>query len=588
MTRPAARLPLPHILREYALVADSERGALIGPRGELVWLCAPTWHDPAVFSALIGGRGHFTVAPSDEWFVWGGYYEARSLVFRSRYVLSSGVVECREALAWPGDRRRAVVLRRFFSIDTPVRVKVELNPRANFGRLPLSRLSCDKGVWTGRTGKLNVRFVGAPDARHDDELGLCAEIRLKAGEQHDFVLELSEDELGPELPDADRLWEATTNSWSTAAVDCSSSIAPRDAEHALAILHGLTRPGGGMVAAATMSLPERAEAGRNYDYRYCWIRDQCYAGLAAASIGDWSLLDDAVAFVAARLHDEGAALSPAYTIDGARVPDEQTLRGLKGYPGGGDKSGNWVNRQFQLDAFGNCLELFAAAARADRLTNEGRQAVDVAIAAIRARWTEADAGIWELSSDWWAQSRLECVAGLRSVAAPDLALDAGAAAECEALADRILTEVGRRCAHPSGRWQRAPGDEKVDASLLLAPVRGAIPAGDPRSVATLRAVEADLGRDGYVYRFRQDPQALHRSEGAFLLCGFMMSLATLQQGDLAAAGRWFERNRAACGPPGLLSEEYDVQQRQLRGNLPQAFVHAILLESSVALGRGSV
>ncbi|MBO0849750.1 MAG: glycoside hydrolase family 15 protein, partial [Pseudonocardia sp.] len=149
--------------------------------------------------------------------------------------------------------------------------------------------------------------------------------------------------------------------------------------------------------------------------------------------------------------------------------------------------------------------------------------------------------------------------------------------------DMIVADAAD-CLHPSGRWQRAPDDPRVDAALLLPPVRGALPSTDPRTVATVRAVASELTEDGYVYRFRHDKRALGEAEGAFILCGFLLALATQQQGDAVGAARWFERSRAACGPPALFAEEYDVDQRQLRGNLPQAFVHALLLESSVRLG----
>jgi GH15 family glucan-1,4-alpha-glucosidase len=137
--------------------------------------------------------------------------------------------------------------------------------------------------------------------------------------------------------------------------------------------------------------------------------------------------------------------------------------------------------------------------------------------------------------------------------------------------------------HPSGRWQRAPGDPRADASLLLPVIRGAVPADDPRAQATALAVAAELADDGFVYRFRHDDRPLHRAEGAFLLCGFGMALAAQAAGDEVAAVRWFERNRAACGPAGIYTEEYDVHQHQLRGNLPQAFVHAALLECAARL-----
>jgi hypothetical protein len=155
------------------------------------------------------------------------------------------------------------------------------------------------------------------------------------------------------------------------------------------------------------------------------------------------------------------------------------------------------------------------------------------------------------------------------------------AARWVSLADRIVADTAAHALHPSGRWQRSPNDPRPDAALLLPAIRGAIPASDPRSIATLDAITSELTQDGYCYRYRPDQRPLGESEGAFLLCGFWMALAYARQGDHLTAARWFERNRAACGPPGLFSEEFDVTQRQLRGNLPQAFVHAVFLECAV-------
>jgi GH15 family glucan-1,4-alpha-glucosidase len=291
-----------------------------------------------------------------------------------------------------------------------------------------------------------------------------------------------------------------------------------------------------------------------------------------------ALLDQAVRFVGARLLEDGPGLRPAYTVSGGDVPDERELP-LPGYPGGSAIAGNRVNDQFQLDAFGEALLLFCAAAEHGRLDADGWRAADVAADAIEARWPEPDAGVWELDDAHWTHSRLMCVAGLRAIAARP---GREQAARRLALADRIAADTAARCVHPSGRWQRTTDDARVDAALLLPAVRGAIPADDPRSVATLRAVRDELCVDGYAYRFRPDERPLGEAEGSFLLCGFLMALALDQQGDHVGAARWFERTRAACGPPGLLSEEFDVRQRQMRGNLPQAFVHALLLECAVA------
>ena len=364
--------------------------------------------------------------------------------------------------------------------------------------------------------------------------------------------------------------------------ELADTVATDDARHGYAVLRGLTSSGGGMVAAATMSLPERAEQGRNYDYRYVWVRDQCFTGQAVAAAGAHPLLDDAVRFVSARLLDDGPDLKPAYTVVGGPVPDQRSL-GLAGYPGGYDVAGNHVNAQLQLDAFGEALLLLAAAARHDHLDADGWRAAEAAVAAIATRWTEPEAGIWELDARRWTESRLICVAGLRAISAAGA--PASRTGEWLALAEKILAETAATSTHPSGRWQRAPDDAGLDAALLLPPIRGALTAGDPRTLATLAALEEELGRDSFLYRFRQQPGPLADAEGAFVLCGFTMALALHQQGREVEATRWFERNRTACGPPGLYSEEYDVAQRQLRGNLPQAFVHALMLEGAVRLAR---
>ncbi|PYC88396.1 glycoside hydrolase [Streptomyces tateyamensis] len=571
--------PSPQVLRDYALLADGERGALVGPAGEAVWLCAPGWDSPAVFSTLIGGPGWYRVGPAGP-AVHSGYYEAGSLVWRARWVTTGGMVECRQALAMPGDPHRLVLLHRIRAVDGPAAVDVLLRPAAEFGEAPLRRLRrAEDGTWRARAGALRLRWTGAPQAvpgAHGTEL--AAAVRLAPGEQSDLVLELSDRPLpDPEPPD--HLWRATEFAWQRTVPDPEPAgmLGARDARHARVVLHGLTTGSGGTVAAATTSLPERAAQGRNYDYRFVWIRDLCYLGQAAAAGGDLPLLDGAVDFLTARLLDHGPDLSPAYTAAGRRIPDQQRLN-LPGYPGGFDVVGNQVRHQFQLDVFGEGLLLLAAAARLDRLGPDGRAAARLAARAVRDRHREPDAGIWELYPDRWAHSRLICAAGLRAAAAAGLG-----GADWLALADRIVAGTAD-CLHPSGRWQRSPTDPRVDAALLLPGLRGAVPADDPRTRATLHAVRTELGEDHFAYRFRQDDRPPADAEGAFLLCGFLMALAEQQQGNRVAAARWFERNRAACGGPGLYAEEYDVAQRQLRGNLPQAFVHALLLEAAARLG----
>lgn len=566
----------PHVLREYALLADGERGIVVGPRGDCCWMCLPHWDSPAVFASLLGGGGLYAVAPDHPRYVWGGYYEKGSLIWRSRWVTTDGIVECREALAFPGDPHTAVVLRRIRALDGPMRMRITLDVRAEFGAERMGDLALHDGIWTGRSGPHRFRWAGAAAAQRSDDGSLQAIVHVVPGRDHDLVLELSDRELPKDTVRPNDAWRSTESAWAQAVPVVSGSLADDDATTAYAVLRGLTSSGGGMVAAATMSLPERAEQGRNYDYRYCWIRDQCYAGQAVAAAGAHPLVDDAVRFVSERVLADGPQLRPAYSVNGDPPPDEQDLD-LPGYPGGAVKIGNWVTNQFQLDVFGEALLLLASAARLDRLDGQHWRAVETLVDAIEKRWREPDAGIWEVDDRRWAHSRLICAAGLRRIGevAPTRQ-----GAEWQRLADQLITDTDSDCLHPSGRWQRAPDDSRIDAALLTPAIRGALPPSDPRSVATVEAVRADLGRHGFVYRFRPDERRLGEAEGAFLLCGFLMALADHQQGNDLAAVRWFERNRTACGPPGLFTEEFDVTQRQLRGNLPQAFVHALLFETA--------
>ena len=578
-TLPIPEFP-PHVLREYAFLADGERGILVGPRGDLAWMCFPHWDSAAIFSSLIGGSGVYAITPKER-SVWGGFYEEGSLIWHGRWVTDTrSVIECREALALPSERDRAVLLRHVTALEGTARVQMIFNPRGDFGQAPFRNLHLDeRGVWSGQIDEIEVHLSGAAEAtpRPDGHRGtaLVLDFELAEGTNRDFVLTIGQRQLERPTPDSDVAWSETEAAWQERVPQFTDIYARRDARQAYALLSGLTSQSGGMVAAATMSLPERATEGRNYDYRYVWIRDQCYAGQAVAATGAHPLLDSAVKFVSERLLEHGPGLKPVYRTSGESTPGERHL-GLPGYPGGDDIVGNNARNQFQLDAFGESLLLLAAAARHDRLEPDSWRAATIAARAIEERWREPDAGIWELEPDEWTHSRLICAAGLRAISAHAQAGER--VMDWLALAERITADASSRSVHPTGRWQRSPSDARLDAALLLPAIRKAIPADDPRSLATVRAFAVELTQDGYAYRYQPDERPLGEAEGAFLLCGFILSRAYLEEGNAIESARWFERTRSACGSPGLFAEEFDVTQHQLRGNLPQAFVHAWLLE----------
>ncbi|HTW98420.1 MAG TPA: glycoside hydrolase family 15 protein, partial [Acidimicrobiales bacterium] len=441
----ASVMPAPHVLRDYALLADGHRGVLVGPQGDCAWMCFPSWADPAIFATLIGSGGHYLVQPAGRW-VWGGSYEDGTLIWTSRWVTENGTFECRDALAYPGAPDRAVLLRRVRALDSAGEVLVALDPRTDYGRAAVGPWRRQDAAWQARGSGTALIWWGAAAAaprRVERHRRLELELQLAPGDQHDLVLEVvlegsGRDRDGGEPPDAGALWELTERSWRAEVPACDGPMTGRDVRRSYAVLRGLTGPDGGTVAAATTSLPERANSNRNYDYRYVWVRDTCYVGRAGACLpGGEPMLDDAVRWVTARLAADGEHLAPAYLPDGGQVPPVEVLD-LPGYPGGSDVIGNRIRDQFQLDAFGEALLLFAIAASRQRLTTAGWEAAEIAVTAIERRWAEPDSGIWELEPAAWTNSRLVCVAGLKAIGR------AGApperAARYSALADKILAQ----------------------------------------------------------------------------------------------------------------------------------------------------
>ena len=566
----------------------AERGILADPDGELAWMCFPTWSDPAVLANLLGSGGSYRIQPMGR-YVPGGAYEDGTLIWRQRWVTDSGVIECRQALAYPGRQDRAVILRRVSALDGEARLSALVSLAGDYGRRPSALWHRDGpgDAWETSCNGIHARWSGAIDAvpvERADAPAILLDFRLGRGDTHDFVLELQPMRFeAHDRADADDLWRQTTKAWAENIPRCDAVPAGRDARQSFAVLRGLTDSDGATVAAVTTALPERAEAGRNYDYRYGWIRDICYIGHAGAAVeGGGTVLDDAVRWVSARVLANGASTAPAYQGNGSPVPEPRSLE-LPGYPGGSDIVGNRVRHQFQLDLFGEVLLLLANAASQDRLAADGWDAAELAIRAIADRSEEKEHGIWEIGPAHWTHSRLICVAGLRAIA--EYAPLSRHVTKALSLADHLLSTADRTALHPSGRWQRSPDDARVDASLLLSEIRGAVAPDDPRSAATRLAVIDELCEDDYIYRYAEPGEPLGQNEGAFLICNFWMALAYLGCGEATKGAQYFERTRASCSSSGLFSEEYDVAQRQLRGNLPQSFVHALLIETAAAIGR---
>ena len=227
-------------LRQYALIADGERGALIGPRGNIAFLCAPQWHDDAVFSGLLGGAGAYSVTPQDARYVWGGHYDQDSLIWRSHWVSTTGIIECREALAFPGDRDRVVLLRRVEATRGDAHVLVELECRAEFGARPMTVRRSADGVWEGQSGDLAYRWSGAPASARLVDGRIRVALDVPEGGHHDLVLELSRQRPTGAPPDPDRAWARTDGPGRDSPPRLADSAAPGESAHSHAVLRGLT------------------------------------------------------------------------------------------------------------------------------------------------------------------------------------------------------------------------------------------------------------------------------------------------------------------------------------------------------------
>ena len=376
------------------------------------------------------------------------------MIWVQRWVTEDAEVECRSAFALPGRHGRLTLLRTITVLRGSAVIDIALDIRAGFDKHKLRKATFDGDGWRSRSDTVHVLWTGLGEEVEQDPNGaLTAKPVMKAGETRTLALVLSED-ADPLPPDLDELWAGTRDGWNRRVPAVSSNVTTRDSAHAYAVLTSMTADTGGMVAAATLGLPEKAGGGRSFDYRYVWIRDQCYVGQAVALGDNLSLLDDAVRFVVARIEQYGEHLAPAYRTDGSPVPDEEPLA-LAGYPGdGGAVVGNWVNKQFQLDAWGEVLLLFAAADEKGHLGADGWEAAEKAAAVIADRWQELDAGIWELEPAAWAHSRLMCAAGLRTIARRPTALHN--AGRWVSLADEIVADTSRTSLHRTGRCSVRP------------------------------------------------------------------------------------------------------------------------------------
>ncbi len=580
----------------YGFVGDLHTCAIVGLNGSIDWLCLPRFDSPAVFAALLGmeENGCWRIAPSGPVVRSGHVYRKDTLVLDTEFETPTGLVRLTDCMPVDGDSRD--VVRIVEGVRGEVEMHMRLVVRMDYGRtIPWVRHS-DKGI-TAVAGPDAVSLRSDVPTRGEG-LSTVATFTVRPGEKKAFVLTWFASHLRPPGPiDAHDALARTERYWRGWTSRCTYRGEWRDAVvRSLITLKGLTfAPTGGILAAGTTSLPEWIGSVRNWDYRYCWLRDATFtlyslmeAGYTeeASAWSDWLLR--AVA-------GDPAQLQIMYGAAGERTLPELELSHLRGYEESRPvRIGNAAASQFQLDVYGEVMDAMHLARKvglhpdADGWSLQ-RHLVDFVV----RNWMEPDEGIWEIRGPRRHFTHSKIMAWVAIDRAVKAVEEFGLKGDVElwrATRKAIHDDVCAKGWHPGRRaFTQYYGSELLDASVLMMPLVGFLPPSDPRVVETVDAIKDELMSDGLVYRYHPNRSAnvdgLPPGEGAFLPCSFWLVDCLYLLGREEEARKLFEHLLDLRNGLGLLSEEYDPAARRLLGNFPQAFSHVGLVNTAQNLSR---
>ncbi len=592
-------------ISEYALISDCHSAALVSKGGSVDWLCSPRFDGPSVFGRILDmGAGHWSIRPVGTFRTERRYLD-QTMVLETTFLATDGTVTLVDALAMGEDDRGhqlgagapSVLVRRIVGVKGTVDLDLEYVPRPEYGMIWPVLEQVEGGV-RARGGAVGLA-MSCPVPVDIGASGVTARLTVGEGQQLTFALHARPVAEGPPsfwTPEeiAHRL-DSTAEAWRSWSALHQSYDGPwRDLVlHSGRVLYGLTYfPTGAIVAAPTTSLPETPGGSRNWDYRYSWVRDASFTlqalWVAACPDEAWKFFDFMAGAAASPLH-RGADLQIMFGVGGERDLTERELPHLTGWRNSAPvRVGNGAWRQRQLDVYG---ELLDAAHRfpeqLDRLGPATRRfLVDLADSAAR-RWREKDQGIWEIRSgpQDFVYSKLMCWVALdRAVA---LAGKIGADDRVEEW-QRVRAEIAeailaRGWNERVGAFTQFFGSGDLDASNLMMPIVGFLPADDPRMLATIDATARSLTDDrGLVYRYRSH-DGLDGPEGSFLLCTFWLAQAQALAGRIPEARKTIECALSFANDVGLLAEEVAPDTGELIGNFPQAFSHIGLVNAAWAI-----
>jgi GH15 family glucan-1,4-alpha-glucosidase len=586
------------LLEDYGLIGDLQTAALVSRTGSVDWLCFPRFDSGACFAALLGDErnGRWSLRPAGEFRPAGRRYRHDTMILETELETADGVVRLIDFMP-PRDRTPDLV-RIVEGVKGRVDMRMDLTIRFDYGSIIpwLRRLDGARVAIAGPDAlvlRTPVQLVG----RNFQTVG---EFAVSEGDRVPFTLSWfpPNEELPAEI-DPEQALRETESYWHDWAETCGHTGEWHDDVHrSLLTLKALTYgPTGGMVAAPTTSLPELLGGVRNWDYRYCWLRDATLTLLAFLRAG---YVDEArewrewfVRAIAGSPQD----LQIMYGVSGERRLTEIELPWLSGYEGSQPvRIGNGASRQRQLDVLGEVIDaLYQSRVHGLSGSLHAWRIVRKLLEWLESSWDEPDDGIWEARGGrrHFTHSKVMAwVAFDRGIKLVEKFERQGSVDTWRAARREIHREVCERGFDADrGTFVQSYGSKRLDASLLMIPFVGFLPAGDPRMVGTVAAIERELMRDGFVERYRADQENVEidgfpPGEGVFLPCSFWLAAVLAQQGRQAEARDLFERLLGLRNDLGLISEEYDPERKRLVGNFPQAFTHMTLVGTALQLDEG--
>jgi GH15 family glucan-1,4-alpha-glucosidase len=580
-------------IEDYALIGDCESAALVGRDGSIDWLCWPRFDSGACFAALLGDAGHgrWRIAPADPGAVVRRRYRDDTLILETEFETADGIVLVTDFM--PLDHARSDLVRVVRGVSGRVAMHAELILRFDYGSVV---------PWVTRLDDGTLRAIAGPDMiilrstvpQHGERLTTVGDFTVGEGDVHTFVLTWSVSHLPPpKRIDPLRALRRTERFWRAWARRCTYRGPWRaTVMRSLLTLKALTyAPTGGIVAAPTTSLPTEIGGTRNWDYRYCWLRDATLTLLALMNAG---YVDEAAAWRDWLLR--AAAGSPdkvqiMYGLAGERMLPEWEIGWLPGYESSRPvRVGNAAHAQLQLDVYGEVMDaMYQARLAGLKDTREGWALQSALVAHVSRLWREPDSGIWEIRGppQHFTHSKIMAWVALdRAVKSVEqFGLD-GPVEEWRATRQQIHDDVCARGFNAGlGCFVQAYDSELPDASLLLLGLVGFLPADDPRVLATVECIERTLVVGGLVLRYdsAKTNDGLPPGEGAFLACSFWLADNYVLLGRHDDAVALFQRLHTLANDVELLSEQYDADRGRLLGNFPQAFSHVGLLNTAFNL-----